>query len=160
MKHNVQIVAVVMVDGECTGGGDGGGCTSHALKHFLFGSSMRPNYPILVSLTSQPSYRMVVISGTYLYDKTETFYATDNFFFLLFYWSTRGRVESIEYFTKHTGECQNCRKHGCCYTDVNKVTSGHLAVNYENSGPCLDEPTELEALDFVRCIRNPLKRGP
>ena len=40
MKHNVQIVAMVMVDGECTGGGDGCGCTtSHALNNFLFGSS-------------------------------------------------------------------------------------------------------------------------
>ena len=44
------------VPSECTGGGDGGGCTSHALKHFLFDSSERPNYPTLVPLTSQPSY--------------------------------------------------------------------------------------------------------
>ena len=58
-----------------TGGGDGGGeFTSHALKHILFGSYERPDYPSspLVSLTSQPNYyKTVVIWDTYLYNKTE-----------------------------------------------------------------------------------------
>ena len=63
MKQNVQTVVVVVLS-ECAGGGDGGGgFTSHTLKHILFGSYERPNYPTspLVSLTPQPNYYRTVV---------------------------------------------------------------------------------------------------